>query len=133
MLPTGSILSEYADDLTYGSPKWLLNLIMSYDRGPIGFDVSGRFVSSGEYNTTYVSGELDPADQNLPSNFTLNTGVRYMLKSLPGAPDLYFTISNVLNKAPPIMPGNALTGFGTNAALYDTMGRYFFGGVRMRF
>lgn len=131
--PTGNIVSEYAGDLAYGSPKWLLNLITSYDRGPIGFDLSGRFVASGEYNTTYVVGELAPADQNLPSNFTLNTGIRYTLASVPGAPELYFTISNVLNKAPPIIPGTALTGFDTNAELYDTMGRYFFGGVRLSF
>jgi outer membrane receptor protein involved in Fe transport len=133
VIPTGNIVSQYADDLSYGSPTWLLNLITSYDRGPIGFDLSGRFVSSGEFNTTYVVGELAPADQNLPSNFTLNAGIRYTLRSLPGAPELYFTMTNVLNKAPPIIPGTALTGFDTNAELYDTMGRYFFGGVRMEF
>jgi outer membrane receptor protein involved in Fe transport len=134
LTPTGgSVVSEYAGDLAYGSPQWLLNLITSYDRGPIGFDLSARFVSSGEYNTTYVVGELAPADQNLPSNFTLNTGIRYRLSSMPGAPVLYFTISNVLNKAPPLIPGTGLTGVETNAALYDTMGRYFFGGVRMKF
>jgi hypothetical protein len=126
-------MSRYAGDLAYGSPKWLLNLITSYDRGPIGFDLSGRFVSSGEYNTTYLVGELAPADQNLPSNFTLNGGIQYTWKSLPGAPELYFTISNILNKAPPIIPGTGLFGTETNAELYDTMGRYFFGGVRMDF
>ncbi len=131
--PTGDIVSNYAGDLAYGSPKWLLNLITSYDRGPFGFDLSGRFISSGEYNTTYLPGELAPADQSLPSNFTLNTGIRYTLKSVPGAPELYFTITNLLNKAPPIIPGTALTGFDTNAELYDTMGRYFFGGVRLEF
>ena len=132
--PTGSsVVSQYAGDLAYGSPKWLLNLITSYDHGPIGFDLSGRFVSSGEYNTTYLVGELAPADQNLPSNFTLNGGIHYMWASLPGAPELYFTISNILNKAPPIIPGTGLFGTETNAALYDTMGRYFFGGVRMNF
>ncbi len=131
--PTGNIESEYASDLAYGSPDWLLTLTTSYDRGPWGFDLSGRFISSGEYNTTYVVGELAPADQNLPSNFTINAGIRYTLRSLPGAPELYFTITNVLNKAPPIIPGTALTGFDTNAELYDTMGRYFFGGVRLAF
>jgi iron complex outermembrane recepter protein len=130
---TGSVFTEYAGSLVQGDPTWLLNLITSYDRGPIGFDLSARFIDSGVYNSSYLVGELDSKDMSVPSNFTLNAGVRYTLKSVPGAPELYFTIQNLLDKAPPLLPSTALTSFETNAQLYDAMGRYFFGGIRMTF
>ncbi|MGH8219287.1 MAG: TonB-dependent receptor [Steroidobacteraceae bacterium] len=131
--PTGNIESQYANNLSYGSPGWLLTETTSYDRGPIGFDLTGRFVSSGLYQTTDLPGTISPAENQLPSNFTVDAGIRYTLKSVPGAPTLYLTITNVLNKAPPLIPGSLITSGQTNSALYDVMGRYFFGGVRMLF
>jgi hypothetical protein len=130
---TGSVYTDYAGSLAQGNPTWLLNLVTSYDRGPIGFDLSGRFVNSGQYNTSYTTGQLDPEDMSIPSNFTVNAGLRYKLESLPGTPVLYFSVQNVFDKAPPLIPSTALTSFQTNAQLYDSMGRFFFGGVRMSF
>ncbi len=131
--PTGNIEDQNAGNLSAGSPSWLLTETTSYDRGPIGVDLTGRFVSSGVLETTDLPGTISPAENQLPSNFTLDVGLRYTLASLPGTPEFYLTITNVLNKAPPLIPGSLLTSVDTNPTLYDIMGRYFFGGVRMSF
>jgi outer membrane receptor protein involved in Fe transport len=39
----------------------------------------------------------------------------------------------VLDKDPPLVPSSALVGGQTNVALYDTLGRYYTAGVRMKF
>ena len=131
--PTGPAYSDRAGDITLGAPKWLLNGTINYDRGPVGADVVARFVGSGVYNATYVPGDLDSRFTSIPSNLTFNVGLRYRLRSLPGQPEAYFNVQNVLDKDPPLVPGNSLIGFQTNSTLYDTMGRYFMGGIRVAF
>jgi outer membrane receptor protein involved in Fe transport len=131
--PTGAAYSDRAGDISLGYPKWLLNGTITYDQGPIGLDLVARFVSSGLYNTTYVPGDLDSRFTTIASNLTFNLGARYRLRSFPGEPELYFNIQNLFDKDPPLVPGNSLIGFQTNSTLYDTMGRYFSGGVRVAF
>ncbi|RYZ66547.1 MAG: TonB-dependent receptor, partial [Proteobacteria bacterium] len=62
----------------------------------------------------------------------LDLGAQYKL-ALPGDPQLYVNVSNVFDRDPPLLPSSALVGGQTNVALYDTIGRYYTAGVRLRF
>jgi iron complex outermembrane recepter protein len=132
----GGARSSYIDrvgDMGLGYAKWLLSGTASYDRGPIGADVVARFVSDGKFNTTYVPGDLDPRFTDVPSMFTIDLGAHYRLESVAGGPEVYFNVSNLLDRDPPLIPGASLIGFQTNSTLYDTMGRYYTLGLRMQF
>ena len=130
--PTGPQYSDRAGDIGAGNPKWRVNAITSYEVGPVGIDVTGRYIGSGVFNATFVPGDIDPRFANLPSNFTLDFGLRYKLP-FKGEPQLYFNVENVLDKDPPLIPGTALTSFETNSSLYDTLGRFFSAGIRAQF
>ncbi len=133
---TGGASSSYRDrvgDMGLGYAKWLLSGTASYDRGPIGGNLIARFVSDGKFNTTYAPGDLDPRFTDVPSVLTIDVGAHYRVESVAGGPELFFNISNVLDRDPPLIPGASLIGFQTNSTLYDTMGRYYTLGLRLAF
>jgi iron complex outermembrane recepter protein len=130
---TGTVFADRAGDISLGSPHWLVDGFMNYDLGGFGANLVARFISSGPYNATYSAGDLASPYRTVASNLTFNIGSHYRLDSLPGKPDFYFNVQNLLNKAPPLVPGNSLIGFQTNSTLYDTMGRYFTAGLRVAF
>jgi outer membrane receptor protein involved in Fe transport len=131
---TGFSYSDRTGDMSLGYAKWLANAMVNYDLGPLGANVVARFVSSGKFNTTYVAGDIDPAFADVPSMITFDAGARYRLDGVGGEPEVYLNVSNVFDKSPPLLPGAAsLIGFQTNSTLYDTMGRYYTAGIRLKF
>jgi outer membrane receptor protein involved in Fe transport len=95
--------------------------------------VNARYIGDGTYNTTYVAGDLDPRYTHVASNLTFDFGAHYGIDSMAGAPQFYVNVANVFDRDPPLIPSSALVGGQTNVALYDTLGRYYTAGVRMRF
>jgi hypothetical protein len=128
---TGVNYVDRVGDIGQGNPKWRLNMSATYDQGPFGLDLRGRYIGPGLFNSTYKVGDID--DNTIPSNFVFDVGFRYKVASLPGTPEFFFSIANVLDKTPPLVPGTALTSAQTNTGLYDTIGRAFSAGVRARF
>ena len=129
----GSVYSDRTGDMTLGNPKWLVNLLTNYDQGPFGADIVARYVGPGIFNTTYITGDLDSRYTHIPSTITFDLGLHYHMDSVPGGLELYFNVQNVMDRNPPLVPSNALAGFETNAMIYDTMGRFYSGGLRMQF
>jgi len=130
---TGQVYNDRVGDMGLGYAKWLLTGIANYDTGPLGFNAIARFVSSGDFNTTYVPGDIDPRFTEVASMLTIDLGARYRFEQVSSVPEVYFNVANVLDKDPPLIPGASLIGFQTNSTLYDTMGRYYTLGVRMAF
>jgi iron complex outermembrane recepter protein len=128
---TGVSYVDRVGDIGQGNPKWRVNAIASLEQGPIGLDITGRFIGSGLYNSTYVVGDI--SNNHVPSNFTMDVDMRYTLTSLPGNPQLSFNVVNVFNRDPPLVPGTALFSPETNAALYNTIGRFYSAGIKVRF
>src|SRR5581483_6185691 len=99
---------------------------------------SGKYYSP-EYspavapNVAYAPTFFDVSKQHVPSIFTFNAGAHYGFSSVAGAPEVYFQVSNLFNKSPPILGSSTLIGFQTASSMYDTMGRYFTIGVRATF
>jgi outer membrane receptor protein involved in Fe transport len=129
----GSTYTDRVGDMSIGYPKWLLIGSANADIGAFGFNVNARYIDSGVYNATYVVGDLDPRFTHVASSLTFDVGAHFGLESMPGAPELYVNVANVFDRDPPLVPSSALVGGQTNVALYDTLGRYYTAGVRMRF
>jgi len=131
---TGISYSDRAGDMSLGYAKWLVNGMVNYDRGPVGANVVARYVGGGRYNATYRAGDINPAFDEVASMITVDFGARYRLESMGKKPELYFNVSNVFDKSPPLVPPAAsLIGFQTTSTLYDTMGRYYTAGIRLQF
>ena len=116
------------------APNWIANASVDWAQGPWSFNLNSRYVDKGRYNANYTARDLNSAALSIPSNIIFNVGGRYEFASLPGKPQLYAQVRNVLNRNPPLVPGGAsLIGFQTLSSMYDTMGRYFTAGVRLAF
>ena len=140
----GSLLISPGGTNPNSYPHWLLTGTATYDIGSFGADVVTRVVGSGMYyspeytpavaaNVAYAPTFFDVTKQQVPSIITFNTGVHYQFGSVAGAPELYVQVSNLFDKAPPILGSSTLIGFQTASSMYDTMGRYFTLGVRASF
>ncbi len=127
---TGVNVVDRAGDVGAGNPTWRVNVTASYENGPFTMNALVRYVGKGAFNNTFVVGDI--ADNTVPDNLTFDVAFRYRLQALPGQPEFYFNIDNIFDRDPPLIPGTALTSAQTNASLYDTFGRAFSGGVRLR-
>jgi outer membrane receptor protein involved in Fe transport len=106
--------------------------MVNVDVGAMGFNVNARYLSGGKFNTTYLPGDIDPQFADVGSVVTFDVGARYRFAEKAGAPELYLNIANVFDRDPPLLPSSALVGAQTNVGVYDTLGRYFTAGFRMR-
>jgi outer membrane receptor protein involved in Fe transport len=119
--------------MSLGYPKWLLIASANATVGALGFNVNARYIDGGKYNTTYRPCDLDPRFMQVASSLTVDVGAHYELAAFPGAPDFYVNVANVFDRDPPLIPSSALVGGQTNVALYDTLGRYYTAGFRVKF
>jgi iron complex outermembrane recepter protein len=132
----GASTSNYIDrvgDSNLGFAKWIATALASVDYGALGFNANMRYIGGGKFNTTYRPGDIDPRFEDVGSTITFDVGSRYQVEGLPGKPELYVNIANLLNKDPPLLPSSALVGAQTNVALYDTLGRFVTAGFRVQF
>lgn len=116
-----------------GLPHWKANASITYTNGPLSLFVQDRFVGGGKYDVTYVEG-VDINDNHVSGRNYVDATVDYAVADTPRQRvQLFLTVKNLLNRAPPPSPSNFQTPTQTNAALYDTIGRMFLTGVRFRF
>lgn len=121
--------------------RWMLNLGYAWDRYSVVW--TGRYMSSGHYGPTYV--QFGPGmastvtaqtldDNHIPAVFYNDLSFSYDFK-FPGSASgqAYVNIENVLNKMPPPIANAQYWYMPTNPQLYDTIGRTFYVGVRLKF
>lgn len=111
-----------------GAPRLQANLSIAWARGPLQLALSERYISSGSYNATYSTADIDRRHVRSAAYTALQASWRLM----PGSDlRLYFNVQNVFDEAPPIAPD---WGFGgsmpTNEGLFDVLGRRYVLGVR---
>ena len=150
-----SFPADYTPD-----PKWRGVLLLNWTRGPLSITPSMNFVGRGHTDylgvdpsqpTLYQAAlknpnllgpgiDLHPIPNNdVPAYFLLNfnAAYRFALSSKSGL-QVYVHVNNVLDKAPPFAGGIQSFGIfnqygGTNPILYDTLGRAWRAGFRLRF
>ncbi|HEY0266374.1 MAG TPA: TonB-dependent receptor, partial [Rhizomicrobium sp.] len=138
----GEKLSELAgNNYTSGPPHWRWLMSATYSNEPFTFTLTGRAVSAGRYDNSYVvcNSACPPSTAN---NMTINSnhidGALYIdmsttydiTEQLQG----FLAVQNVFDKDPavvaPIGGSNFYVSSG-NSLLYDTLGRQFRFGVRL--
>jgi outer membrane receptor protein involved in Fe transport len=124
-----------------GVPHWMANLSADWKTsGGFGLFVQERYIGPGALDKTLPATTLDPAANHVASVFYTDLTLSRQF----GTPNehhlnaqAFFTISNLFNRAPPMAPAayfvfGASNG-GTNASLFDIVGRQYTAGIRLRF
>jgi outer membrane receptor protein involved in Fe transport len=108
------------------TPEWRHVASATYDSGSF-WAVTGRWRYFGEI--TYDGTDSEIANDNLGAQnyLDLNAVFRFM-----DTHDLTLGINNVLDKEPPLLGSRLSTNGNTIAGFYDTLGRYLFARVTMR-
>lgn len=113
-----------------GVPEWRLNGHVAYENGPFTFGVSARYVDSGLYDNTF--GPFDINDNKVPSRTYFDLNLQYALGQEEQI-ELFAHVKNVLDRDPSIVPNPFFIPLATNPTFYDTIGRSFAVGARVRF
>ncbi len=121
---------------------WTANLSMSYMSGPFTGTLQTRYVSPGlmDQQNPKTGPESVDYDPTLSYSASDNTTDSYVLFNLNGSYDLswfglerfqiFGSINNLLDRSPPFSTGSV---GGVNAINYDTLGRSFRLGARIKF
>ncbi len=116
-----------------GAPQWRWDGSIGYDNGPFGLVTSVRYVGGGKYNANYTIEDLSAADNKVDAEVYVNMSARYGLEWRETAVDLFLGVNNVLDNQGPALPDGFISQRPVNAVLYDVLGRYVYGGVRLNF
>jgi iron complex outermembrane receptor protein len=109
-----------------GDVKLHTTLAATYTDGPWSGTVQGRFLGEGSLVNGWVNG-VNVDNNIVPSVAYLDLRGSYKWNDHIQP---YFSISNVTNTPPPMIP-SAIGGNGPNLAIYDGIGRMYNIGVRM--
>lgn len=144
--PIDTVGMNASSDVGAATPKWIYRLAATYARGPFSFDLIGRGISSGVYDTSFVEC-TSGCPASTVTNRTINdnhiAGAFYIDATathdftLGGAQmQMFFNITNLLDKDPPVVAsgpaGSAYAYPATNQSLYDLLGRTYRVGVRFK-
>jgi hypothetical protein len=127
------------------SPKWTGNIVASYLYGDLTASVLARYVGGAKLDNEWSDDPLDPRYRNAAGqllygsvddnrvdpwlDFSLAASLDLEVQDLPQF-QLFGSIANVFDKRPPFTGGGIS---GASAQYYDTLGRSFRVGVRLRF
>ena len=125
--------------ITNGTPRWTGNFTVGYDRGPFSFFAQERYISKGYYDHSLLEGlpaggRSSVSDNSVPSVFYTDMTVKYRFEVEDKRLEVYATVNNLFNKAPPVAPSvTTATYYPTNTFIYDMYGRYYVAGLRFQF
>lgn len=130
-------LADYAP-----TPKWLGNLAATYLQGPLAVTLQTQWTGPGKLNSELpysapgddgydptLVGSVDDNSVGDYFNFNLNASYDFAFGGLKSS-QVFVSINNLLDRDPPFSNGGI---GGTNGVFYDTLGRTFRMGVRLRF
>jgi outer membrane receptor protein involved in Fe transport len=116
----------------FGStPHWRGNFSATYARGPFSVFGQARYVGGGKFNGDWTEQQI--ADNSIPSVTYFDLSMRYVFDHAGNRFEFFAGANNVLDKSPPISPINFVVPISTNVSMYDLVGRFVFGGVRLKF
>ncbi|MBB5708057.1 TonB-dependent receptor plug domain-containing protein [Sphingopyxis panaciterrulae] len=127
-----------------GTPKWLYRVQGTYSNDDFTFNLTGRGVSSGVYDTSFIECTAScPVstvtnrtinDNRIAGAFYLDASLTFNIEAGGREMQFYLAANNLLDKNPPVVaPGPAGSAYATpatNQSLYDLLGRTFRVGVR---
>lgn len=117
-----------------GIPKWRAQTSVSYRSGGLTATAIGRHVSGGVLNKAWGPADID--DNSVAGRTYFDLSASYDLPELgANKVQLFGVVQNVFDVDPSVAVatvGNAFASIGTNANFFDTIGRQFRLGVRIR-
>jgi outer membrane receptor protein involved in Fe transport len=108
---------------------------MNYKIDAFSVFFQGRYIGPGKYNNTFTPALLSEDDNSIEGVFYADLTLTYDL-DIKAEKDtqLFLTVNNLFDRAPPIAPTGPTTfPRTTNGNFYDLIGRYFTMGVRATF
>ncbi len=115
-----------------GVPHWRWNAAAAWEVGPTTAQVQGRFVGGGAYDHTY--GDLGISDNTVSGRFYVDASIQHdFIAGADGTAQLFLTVNNLFNRAPPVAPDSVFVPLATNKQIFDVVGRYVSIGARFRF
>lgn len=115
-----------------GVPHWRVNANLIYQNGPLMLGLSGRYVGGGTYDNTF--GPFDININRFPSRTYANASFQYVFKDDgQTSVEVYGNVNNLFDRDPPIVPQTFFIPLATNPIHYDTIGRTFSVGVRVKY
>lgn len=116
-------------------PKWTGTLDLSVQRGPLFAHTTVRYIDGLRIGLPAgTPGGFVYTPQRLPAVAYLDAGISRTIESGRTSFEIYADAHNLLDRDPPVFPGNNLAGllYPTYLPLYDAVGRYLTIGVRIR-
>lgn len=127
-------------------PKWRYSATVAWEDSHLAASLTGRGVSAGVYNTSYIECTTTCPTQTLAqatANPTINNnrlpGALYfdanVTIKLPHNLETFVAVDNIANKDPAQMafgPGIGIAPLSINPVVYDVLGRVFRFGVRFK-
>lgn len=115
--------------VTGGVPHWRGNLSVGYRADKYDVGALVRYVQGGKYDNTFVEG-VDINDNSVPGRTYLDLNGAWRITD---DVELFAKINNVFDADPPPTPNSLSQATYATSPLYDRIGRYYIGGVRVRF
>ncbi|QNA86509.1 TonB-dependent receptor [Sphingomonas sp. So64.6b] len=123
-----------------GIPDYVIDGLVTWSIGNVQLTGHGKYIPSGIYWTDFIGPDQPgysitspkSVDNNrVPSRFYLDLTARVTVPVSDGRGfELFGTVNNVFDQAPPSIPGPS---GGTNQILFDPVGRAFKVGARVKF
>ncbi|MBX7199105.1 MAG: TonB-dependent receptor [Rhodospirillaceae bacterium] len=126
------------------APKFRMNNSVRYNNDTMSVTLGMRYIAGGVYNNAFTecasgcpANNTRTIDNNhIASNTVYDLGLSYkaIKTDAGGEGELFLSITNLFNQAPPFIAGGNGSGYysGQNVRDYDTVGRYFTAGVRFK-
>jgi iron complex outermembrane receptor protein len=141
------VLGSFASNISSGltSPKFRSNVSLAYNDNPVGVTFIWHHTGGGVYNNAFTSctsgcptgaiaGQYSIDNNHIEGNNTYDLALNYKpFENNPGT-EVFFTVQNLFNQAPPIIGGNTGSTYynGQGNTDYDRIGRNFVAGVRFK-
>jgi outer membrane receptor protein involved in Fe transport len=126
---TSGVVVTLAGQNYNGNPYWRVNSSIAYERGPVMFRVSHRYMSAGVIDKTWVTGV------NIENNRQRAANLFDLAASYQVTPhwQVYGNVNNLFNQDPALGP-NPITEPGyQGGGNYDMIGQWWSLGVRAKF
>lgn len=117
-----------------GSPDWSTQFALHYETGPFSGELQERLLAPVINAPNLVEGVNVNCCNHTPMYDYTDATLTYRFERWGSKNELFFIVTNIFNKDPPIAPANA-TNYVSNTSYgdYDAIGRRFTIGVRAKF
>ncbi|RJG57663.1 TonB-dependent receptor [Sphingobium terrigena] len=121
------------DNISGSIARWRVISSAGISAGPFSGVITGRYVSPGKFDNAYTSKQL--ANNRIAGATYFDLSLTAKFPAMSGDGEIFFNVDNLFNKDPVIIPQQSQPFYQApvNSLLYDTLGREFRVGVRLKF